>query len=218
MYNWLVPVIAVFAYACFVALTIKACIKHEYVLVFAALAKLVLASIYVYIWVTMPATTPSNYILFRDFGILFVVFTGFVSNVVYLATYRYKKTIERDSIIKALASLETKYYSIVEMSPIAIYAFEPNSGKIKFVNKALLSLLGYKKEDLLHKGVFDVIAEEDHALVRQKIRSRIEAQEDITDYQLGLKSATGEIVTVRVVGRIVHNGEVSILGYAIPVE
>ncbi|MHC4777041.1 MAG: PAS domain-containing protein [Planctomycetota bacterium] len=64
-----------------------------------------------------------------------------------------RKTFQRE-----LSESEEKYRAVLEQSQDCIYLAESDTGRIVEANKAMRDLLGYTREEILERTVFDVIA------------------------------------------------------------
>jgi len=100
-----------------------------------------------------------------------------------------------------LSVSETHYRNLFEMAKDGILILDPETGKIVNVNPYLIELLGYTKEQLIEKtiwqiGVFkDIIANQDKFLELQ--------QKKIVRYEnLPLETATGQIIDVEFVSNV----------------
>src|SRR5687768_13874927 len=77
-------------------------------------------------------------------------------------------SLERTAYLKALRANERKYRSIFELSKDAVFIADKNLVFRDF-NHATCELLGYKKEDLLNKTVYEFIPDELHSALLQKM-------------------------------------------------
>jgi len=63
------------------------------------------------------------------------------------------------------------YHLIVDLAEEGIWILNPDDA-IVFVNKKLLSMLGYPKEELLCHSIFDIVAEQDMEIVKKALDRR----------------------------------------------
>lgn len=76
-------------------------------------------------------------------------------------------SLERTAYLKALRANERKYRNIFELSKDAVFIAD-NNLFFKDMNGATSELLGYTKEELLHKSIYDLIADETMKTLLQK--------------------------------------------------
>lgn len=78
---------------------------------------------------------------------------------------------ERKQMEEALKESEEKYRTLVELSQEGICIDDENE-RIVFVNEAFAKALGYKKEELLGKNIFDIVHKEDIEKLKEEVEKR----------------------------------------------
>ncbi len=113
---------------------------------------------------------------------------------------------------EALRRSEERFRLLAESSITGIYLFQ--EGRFLYVNKALVSIFGYKVEEMVgHLGPLDLTHPDDRATVAENIRRRLwgEVETVRADFR-GLRK-DGTVVFVEVHGtRIEYRGKVGIIG------
>lgn len=97
-------------------------------------------------------------------------------------------SLERTAYVKALRANERKYRSIFELSKDAVFIADKDL-RFRDMNQATSDLLGYSKEDLLQRTVFDLIADEQPKVL---LRSMINAGSEVNDLELEFQTSGGE--------------------------
>jgi PAS domain S-box-containing protein len=96
--------------------------------------------------------------------------------------------LERTEYLKALRANERKYRSIFELSKDAVFIADKDF-YFRDMNAATSELLGYNREELLQKSVYDLIPDESSKALLEKYLS--EAGE-VNDLELELRTKGGE--------------------------
>jgi PAS domain S-box-containing protein len=97
-------------------------------------------------------------------------------------------SLERTSYLKALRANERKYRSIFELSKDAVFIAD-KSLAFKDFNLATCELLGYKKEELLEKTVYEFIPDE---LQRSLLQKMLYEEGEVNDLELEFQPIQGE--------------------------
>src|SRR5215213_9631389 len=97
-------------------------------------------------------------------------------------------SLERTSYLKALRANEKKYRSIFELSKDAVFIADRTLRYID-MNQATSVLLGYEKEELRQKTVFDLISDPTDKSLLQKIMYEEGA---VSDLEIEVQTKTGE--------------------------
>jgi PAS domain S-box-containing protein len=97
-------------------------------------------------------------------------------------------SLERTAYLKALRANEKKYRSIFELSKDAVFIADA-SLHFRDMNHATSILLGFEKEDLVRKTVYDLMADEGDKKLLQKI---IYEDGEVNDLEIDFQTKTGE--------------------------
>ncbi|HEY0731467.1 MAG TPA: ATP-binding protein, partial [Chitinophagaceae bacterium] len=96
--------------------------------------------------------------------------------------------LERSSYLKALRANERKYRSIFELSKDAVFIAD-KSLVFKDFNDATTQLLGFSREELHEKSVYDLMDDDLDKKLLQKI---LYEDGEVSDYELELSTRSGE--------------------------
>lgn len=96
--------------------------------------------------------------------------------------------LERAAAIKALKANEQKYRTIFERSKDAVFITDSDFN-FKDINLATSELLGFDKEDLLGRSLYDLI---DDKAIRAKIREGLKTSSEVADLELVLTDKNQE--------------------------
>jgi PAS domain S-box-containing protein len=97
-------------------------------------------------------------------------------------------SLERTAYLKALRANENKYRSIFELSKDAVFISDRELC-FKDCNPATSILLGYSKEELKHRSVYDLIEDEGD---KSMLRSRMENEGQVADLEVEIVINEGE--------------------------
>ena len=124
---------------------------------------------------------------------------------------------EHDRAAAALRTAEHLFRALVEQSLVAIYVLQ--DGFFRYVNPRFLQILGLPADWLARPREFlEVVDPEDHALVAENVRRRVEGEVDAVHYRLRGRRADGSVVDLEVHGsRAVVEGRPAVIGVGIDV-
>jgi two-component system, sporulation sensor kinase E len=97
-------------------------------------------------------------------------------------------SLERTAYLKALRTNERKYRSIFELSKDAVFIAD-QSLLFRDMNQATLVLLGYEREELIQKTVFELIPDESDRKLLQKIMYE---DSEVNDLEIDFLTKDGE--------------------------
>jgi PAS domain S-box-containing protein len=72
---------------------------------------------------------------------------------------------------ETLAKTERKYRELIQFAPAGIYEIDFRTRKFTTVNKAMIEMTGYSKEELLAMDPLDILAKECHAIFQERVLS-----------------------------------------------
>lgn len=104
------------------------------------------------------------------------------------------------------------FRALVEESRVGVYLVQHD--RFVYGNQRLAELFGYTREEMLQlESVLHLIAEEDRALVREKLRQRIAGEIDALEYTVRGLRRDGQTIDLDVRSvRTLHRGEPAIMG------
>jgi diguanylate cyclase (GGDEF)-like protein/PAS domain S-box-containing protein len=106
--------------------------------------------------------------------------------------------IEKEIAASEIRESEQRYRLVVESSNDGIGVTQ--DAKLKFVNPALQSLVGYSEKEILNSPFVNFIQPDDQALVKSNYQKRIKGEAAQQRYQLRLLKKDGGIVWVEMSG------------------
>lgn len=110
-----------------------------------------------------------------------------------------------------LMESEIRFRTLSENEMVGVYILK--QGKMTYVNPALARIFGYEPYELIGESPLKVIHPEDHALVTENIRRRIEGEVDWVAYEFRGLCKNGEIKNIEVRGsRISLINEIAVIG------
>lgn len=119
---------------------------------------------------------------------------------------------ERRQLETSLRESEERYRLLTESSMTGVYLIQ--DGLFRYVNRAMASIFGYEIEEIINRlGPFDLTHPEDHPLVSENIRLRVDNIVDDIRYSFRGIRKDGQVIHVEVHGRrIEYGGKVGIIG------
>ncbi|RYF83695.1 MAG: PAS domain-containing sensor histidine kinase [Chitinophagaceae bacterium] len=97
-------------------------------------------------------------------------------------------SLERTAYLKALRANETKYRSMFELSKDAVFISDEDLC-FKDCNPATSILLGYEKEELNHRSIYDLMEDEND---KQQLQALMESEGAVADVEIELTTKDGE--------------------------
>ncbi len=117
--------------------------------------------------------------------------------LVFLRDIRWRK-----QAIETIQKAEERFREIFENANDIIYTHDLN-GRFTSLNKAGLIVTGYSKDDIPRMNVFDIVPEEYHEEVKEKIRKKLEGAPP-TKYELEIIAKDGHRIPIEVSTRIIY--------------
>jgi len=100
---------------------------------------------------------------------------------------------------EAQTAAEAKFRGLVEQSLVGIYVIQ--DGRFQYVNPKLAEIIGYTPDEVLaFESVLDVVVEDDHPIVKENIRKRLEGESKTVRYSFRAMRKDGEQVELEVHG------------------
>lgn len=132
-----------------------------------------------------------------------VIVSDIISSLISVAGKKYTKDIEYLKTVSNLKDLSGKFSVIVESAGTGFFTAD-RDGKIEFVNRALVNLLEYSREELIGKNILDFIEIQykDNILFSSRFNYR------------GVKVTTksGKVIQTYFTGGYTRNGHDTITG------
>lgn len=194
----------------------KAAVRRDATLIAVGIARLFVAILYL-TFIIKGFAIEYERILLKDTAFIIIFMVDLISNIVYFATRKLRADIELQKTRIALAKSEAKSMFILEHSPVAIYQYSIESYKFIYANPAMEELLGYSKQELMHKDIFVVVLPSYKKLIADSIIARVKKVDSITSIDLEVRTKAGKIIGLRCYGKLVFNGEATILGYSVQI-
>ncbi|WP_456405716.1 PAS domain S-box protein [Caldithrix abyssi] len=95
-----------------------------------------------------------------------------------------------ETINKALSESESKFRTLTEISPSAIFIYQDY--KFIYVNPATEKITGYKKEELLDKPIFEIVHPDFKAIVAERARKRLKGEKVPDRYEFKIIRKDGQ--------------------------
>ena len=208
--------VVIFALALACIAFYKTNLRKDYTLIAVGLSRLFVSAMYICIIINPDLPPEFRVIITTGFVLMFM--TDLISNGVFFATRGYRDDIEIQRIRIALAKIEAKNHFILEESPAGIYQYSCLTQKFMYVNPAFAKLFGLIPSDLIGLSIYKGMPSADAKKVKQSVLDRIAGKDDIITQVLHITTTSGQKVTLGCTGKVVYNGEASVLGYAVVLE
>jgi diguanylate cyclase (GGDEF)-like protein/PAS domain S-box-containing protein len=80
-----------------------------------------------------------------------------------------KHTLKQQSLLNSLRAEQERYVRLVANAPIGVFTLDPDTMQFTFVNRFLLDLMGYEKEDVITHRPDEFVVPEHVKLVKSKL-------------------------------------------------
>lgn len=111
---------------------------------------------------------------------------------------------ELKRVEEALRKSEERYRELFENANDIVYTHDL-AGRFTSFNNAGQRITGYEREELLQLNVFQIVVEEDHALVQEMIDKKL-AGEETTQYEVAILTKDCRRVPLEVSTRLLYKG------------
>ncbi len=130
---------------------------------------------------------------------------------------RIRNAVEKYRTERELERAENRYRRLVEQNLTGIYIVQ--NDVVEYVNPKVAEIFGYSREEMHGMSVFDLIAEEDHDILRRNIDRRESGEVEELNYAVTGVRKNGERFELEVhSGRIDYQGEPALLGALVDVN
>lgn len=120
-------------------------------------------------------------------------------------------TSMRREITSRIKSSEEKYRQLVESALVGVYIFQ--EGKIKFVNKKILEILGYSFDEMLKMKWQDFIHKDDQPKIAENIHKKLKKEVPFTHLEFRALRKDRKIIFLEVFSSVIsYEGKPAIFG------
>ena len=84
-----------------------------------------------------------------------------------------KQTLEQQNLLSALEAEQERYARLVANAPIGVFTIDPASMKLSFVNRFLLDITGYDKDDVIGHSPSEFVVVEDAYSLLSCLKERV---------------------------------------------
>ena len=102
-----------------------------------------------------------------------------------------KDITKRKKAVEALKESEAKLSTIIEHSPNGIYVIDDNE-KVILINEAIVKIVGYPKNEILHQPFKKFIDKENLQLVTERYKKRLSGEKVPSHYEFNVIRKNGE--------------------------
>ncbi len=102
-----------------------------------------------------------------------------------------KDITKRKKAVEALKESEAKLSTIIEHSPNGIYVIDDNE-KVILINEAIVKIVGYPKNEILHQPFKKFIDKENLQLVTERYKKRLSGEKVPSHYEFNIIRKNGE--------------------------
>ena len=144
--------------------------------------------------------SPENNVLAAMYGFRnqWFMVTGVAICAVLLLSYLLTRTLARNREEKNRRAVEEQLVRLLDFTPMGIIVYSKNDGKVAYVNKEGLEILGENEEALLGTSVFDFVHADSREFVATRLTHLVEGESN--------EAATIKLVTP---GGVVKDVEIS---------
>ena len=191
----------------------KAWVKRDLTICAIGISRLFMGGLYLYV-IYLPYIPEEMRVLITA-SIVFLLSTDFVSDLVAYLTRSYTAEMEVQKTKLALARLEAKNHFILEESPAGIYQYSCLTQKFIYVNPAFARMFDLTPADMIGMSIFSGMSDKQAKAVKTSIMERVSGKADVVAQTIHITTTSGEKRILGCTGKVVYNGEASVLGYAV---
>jgi len=178
----------------------------------------VLSRIYLAVVIGIYLFTPIEINMdFIHIGVAIMLASDITTNALFFFSRKYRIEIENARLLRLLKELGDKYATVVENALVGFYVMDKH-GALEYVNPHLCEMVGYTKNEIIGKTIFDFTPKEEHAIIKEKIDNRINGKSKKECYSIHLISRSGKLIYVKVLGSLTSNGHPTISGTCLEVN
>src|SRR5262249_40746960 len=116
-----------------------------------------------------------------------------------------------------LVESESKFRAVAEAAPAAIFIYRGR--KLLYVNPASEVLTGYREDELLKKGILDLVTPEFRPLMAQRLEERLAGDQSRGRYVLQVQTRSGDERWMDFPATpVLYQGEPAVLGVGVDIH
>lgn len=207
--TWVLYTIAILFLGSSALLLIKSIKKHEVSLMTSSISRL-LSTIAIILFIK-----EKDIFFYLLLTVLFISTSDFINNILWFITKKYREQIDSRVILLAMEQLKGRFAAFFENSLVGLYVIN-ESGNFEFINKKLVEISGYSREELLKMNIYQLVCEEDLVTVKKNIDDRINGKVETIEYEISFMTKNREKKRIRVLGTATTNGHKTISGTILP--
>jgi two-component system, LuxR family, sensor kinase FixL len=108
-------------------------------------------------------------------------------------------------------SSEQRYRSLFEDAPVAYHEIDIN-GVLTRINLAECALLGYKREEMLGRPVWDLVAAEERAASQEAVGKKVRGEKVLVPFERTYRTHDGRQVAVEIHESLIRDGAGEVIG------
>jgi PAS domain S-box-containing protein len=120
-----------------------------------------------------------------------------------------KEINERRQAEKALRESEERYRTLIDTAREGVWAID-TEGSTTFANRQMAEILGYTAEEMIGRPVFAFTDEANHAIIKKKLKRRIQGQGE--QYDLFLRHRDGSEICCMINANPLFNSDGHVVG------
>ncbi|MBI5209680.1 MAG: PAS domain S-box protein [Elusimicrobia bacterium] len=129
----------------------------------------------------------------------------------YLFVTLRRESARREKAEQDSEAAESRFRALVEQSLVGIAIVQ--DGRLAYANPRLSEMFGYPRDEVLSKGVLDLVVEEDRPLVAEQIRLRLSGKAPTVHYEFRGLRKDGSTIHVELFGSATwHDGRPAVIG------
>jgi len=118
---------------------------------------------------------------------------------------------ENVGVVDVAESSEQRYRSLFEDAPVAYHEIDVN-GVLTRINLAECALLGYKREEMLGRPVWELVDEEEQAASRESVAKKVRGEKALVPFERTYRTQDGRQVAVEIHESLIRDGAGAVIG------
>ena len=121
------------------------------------------------------------------------------------------RRLHENVAVDVAESSEQRYRSLFEDAPVAYHEIDVN-GVLTRINLAECALLGYKREEMLGRAVWELVDKEERAASKEAVEKKVRGEKALVPFERTYRTQDGRQVAVEIHESLIRDGAGAVIG------